>query len=298
MTIRRVVVLGHTGLIGSRIMRRVAELDPGLEVEGRSLGAVDLGDPQSAERLADLFDPATCVVMCVGVKRQLGDSPRTYQQNTEIITTFAELLARRPVGRLVYLSSAAVYGEDVENLAIDEGTPLTPRSYYGLAKITAEWILQRVCEQGGAESLCLVRPATVYGPGDVAGAYGPSGFLESAVAGRPITLWGDGSELREFLFVDDVGEAVARLALGDHAGPVNLASGRSYRFTDALEAVRSAVGRLPEVASRPRSKAKVDNRFDARLLKSLLPDLVFTSLTEGVARTAEQRYGVRAPQEA
>lgn len=289
-TIRRVVVLGHTGMIGARVMAQLADLAPGLDVTGAALNEIDLSDTQSAEGLAPRLGPETCVVMCAAIKRQLGDSPTTYQRNTQILTTFAELIGRNPVGRVVYLSSAAVYGEDVENLAITEDTPLVPRTYYGLSKITAEWILQRVVDGGGAGSLGLVRPATVYGPGDVATAYGPSGFLDAAVHDRPLTLWGDGMELREFLYVDDVAKAIARYALLDHSGPLNLVAGVSYTFQDALDAVEAAVGRRPPLSSRPRSKSKVDNRFDAALLRTVLPEIAFTPLAEGVRLTHEARY--------
>jgi UDP-glucose 4-epimerase len=174
------------------------------------------------------------------------------------------------VGRVVYLSSAAVYGEDVHNLAINEQTPLKARSYYGLAKIAAEWILQRVVA-GTSTSLGLLRPATIYGPGDIPTAYGPSGFLDAAVHGRPITLWGDGSELRELLFIDDVVRLVSEYALMDHSGPLNVVAGRSYTFNDALAAVEAALGEPLQVTSRPRSKVKADNGFDASWVKSLFP---------------------------
>jgi UDP-glucose 4-epimerase len=290
MAISRVIILGSTGLIGSSVLRHLKTSFPEVEVLGRGLDAVDLSDPASAETLTDLLDARTCVVMCAAIKRQLGDSPEIFRKNTEILTTFAGLIARRPVGRVVYLSSAAVYGEDVENLAITEATPTTPRTYYGLSKLTAEWILSKVVDSAAAGSLGLVRPATIYGPGDQPTSYGPSLFLDAAVNGRPVTLWGDGSELRELLYVDDVGRFLAQYALMDHSGPLNLISGTSYTFLDAVAAAEGAASRKLDLQSKPRSKPKVDNRFDPSLLRSLAPDMQFTSLVDGVRLTHAQRY--------
>ena len=296
MTLRRVVVLGHTGLIGAAVMAELARIAPALDVQGASLGAVDLADPASAARLAPLLQPDTSVVLCAAIKRQLGDSPDIYLRNTQILATMASLLSRYPVGRLVYLSSAAVYGEDVENLAITEDTPLVARTYYGLSKITGEWILSKIVEEGAAASLGLVRPAMIYGPGDQTTSYGPSSFLDATVTGRPISLWGDGRELREMIYVDDAARIIAAYALMSHSGPLNIASGISYSFTDAVEAAAEIVGVRTPVSSKDRSKPKVDNRFDASRLKAMMPDLGFTPLAEGMRRTFRQRYGARAEQ--
>lgn len=288
--IKRVVVLGHSGFIGSAVLAAVRARHPDIAVHGLSLGSVDLADPASAEPLRGMLDADTAVIMCAAIKRQLGDSPEIYLKNTQIITTFARLTAENPVARIVYFSSAAVYGEDIENLAITEETPLNPRTYYGLGKMTAEWILSRVASGPPATSLVILRPATVYGPGDMATAYGPSGFLDAAAHGRPIVLWGDGEELREFVFVGDVVEAALALTFSDATGVCNIVSGRSYTFRDALHAVERAVGRLPEISTRPRSKPKVDNRFDNAKLRVLAPKLSFTDLDAGIRLTFERNY--------
>jgi UDP-glucose 4-epimerase len=286
----RIIILGHSGFIGSRLMARLTELHPEVPVVGASLTGLDLEDPESAGRLGALFDPDALVVMCAAIKRQLGDTADIYLKNTAIIVNFANLLARHPVRRVVYLSSCAVYGEDIENLAITEESPLVARSYYGQSKITAEWILERTVAGLPQTQLGLLRPATIYGPGDLATAYGPSGFLDAAVHNRPLTLWGDGSELRELLYIDDVVEAVAAYVTTDHVGPLNLVAGQSYRFSDALEAVKAIVGRLPEVTSRPRSKPKVDNVFDNAALRRVLPGVTFRPLAEGIRQMHKARY--------
>ena len=284
---QRFVVLGHTGFIGSRVLNKLSD-DGDCETLGFSIGQIDLANEESAGTLAEVFTAESTVIMSAAIKRQLGDTPDSFLQNTRILVNFAKAVARHPVKRVVYLSSGAVYGEDIENLAITEDTPLVPRSYYGLSKIDAEWILKRAVPS--ETSLGLLRPATIYGPGDLETAYGPSGFLNAAVRGEPIKLWGDGSELRELLFIDDVVDVVAAFAKSDHSGPLNCVAGKSYSFQDALAAVERVVGRLPEVTSRPRSKDKVDNAYDNRLLRTVLPGISFTPLEDGIRRTFAARY--------
>jgi UDP-glucose 4-epimerase len=287
--IDRVVVIGHTGFIGSALMRRLCGYRAGLQVEGLSLARVDITTSAGAAGIASHLGPTTAVVMCAAIKRQLGDSAEIFQRNTAISVAFAEILAAHPVRRVVYLSSAAVYGEDVENLAITESTQLDCRTYYGLAKMTAEWLIAKAAVAHPAMSIGFVRPATIYGPGDLGSAYGPSGFLNATAEGRPIVFWGDGEERREFIYIDDVAEVLARYVFIDHRGPLNLVAGRSYTFADALAAATRICGLKTDVTSRPRSKAKVDNRFDNALLSRLMPDVAFTGLEAGMAAMFQAR---------
>lgn len=219
--------------------------------------------------------------MCSAIKRQSGDTLENYRKNVAMTENLAEALRERPAGRLIFFSSAAVYGEDVENTAITERTPVEPVSYYGMAKYAGERLLLKATEGRERSPLVILRPPTVYGPKEPGRPYGPTGFLRAALAGEAVPLWGDGSERREFVFVDDVCEAV--LSLLDHpfSGTLNLASGRSVSFLDVL----AAVGRLtaaPKTQSRPRSKRQVDQAFDNARVREVLPGLRFTSLDAGL----------------
>lgn len=289
MASERVIILGHTGFIGSRVLAKMQAEPERFAPVGLAPEGFDLSGDVRGSKAAEEFTPETTVVMCAAIKRQLGDTADIYLANTQIIVNFANLIAARPVKRVVYLSSGAVYGEDIENLAITEETPFNPRSYYGLSKVDAEWILKKTTDPLPT-GLGMLRPATIYGPGDVETAYGPSGFLNAAVKGEAIRLWGDGSELRELIFIDDVVDAIVEYAASGHEGPLNLVAGKSYTFQDALKAVEKAVGTLPEITSRERSKSKVDNAYDNALLRKVLPGIAFTPLDEGVAATYRQRY--------
>lgn len=184
-----------------------------------------------------------------------------------------------------FFSSAAVYGEDVHNTNITEDTPPHPTSYYGLAKFTSEILLRKAIGQNQT-SLLVLRPALIYGPGDQ-GGYGPTGFIKSALAGEPIVLWGDGEEKREFIYVGDVARIVHALTSQDYDGVVNVVSGHSYTFKDALEVVSRLLPLGQPPGSRPRTKNKADHGFDNSRLRSLLPDFQFTDLANGVRLTFE-----------
>lgn len=288
--IKHIVILGHSGFLGSRLYHMLREKNPELTVVGLSASEMDLTNAKDVQQLTPQFRPDSAVVMCAAIKRQEGDTRASFIRNMQMVANVCDLLAGQPVARFVYLSSAAVYGEDVENLAIDEDTESVARSYYGLSKYASEWILRKTVAEAGNGPLCIVRPATIYGPCEASLSYGPSRFLHAAVNEEPIVLWGDGTELRELIFVDDVIAALYRLTFLSFDGVVNLVAGQSYSFRDVLSAVAETVGTELNVSSRERSKAKVDHRFWNDRLMDLLPNLKITPLREGIHLTYERQY--------
>lgn len=286
----QVILLGHNGFIGKRLqvaLTRVLEGKAAGGIKGFSLPDFDLTQPESVKSLQELFDSNVAVVMCSGIKRDAGDTIESFRGNVAMVENVCKALKEKPVSRFIFLSSAAVYGEDVENLAISEETVVCPKTFYGIAKFTCERLLNKVFSDLGSSSLVLLRPPTLYGPGEPILTYSPSGFINRVYRELPITLWGDGSERREFVYVDDVAEVISELLQNDFSGVLNVVSGESYTFSGALNLIEAALGRKIPYAIRERSKDKVDNGFDNRLMRKTLPKFKFTNLRDGVRKTIE-----------
>lgn len=281
--VNRVIILGHSGFIGSHLERMLS--GSGIrEVIGRSLPDIDLANSSSAAQLVPYLTEESVLVLVAAVKRQFGDTLEAFQQNMAIVENICRLLEDHPIRRLIFLSSAAVYGEETENTCISEQTPINPTSYYGIAKYSAERLLKKICAANKLTSLVCLRPPLIYGPGDNGKTYGPSGFAAAALEGTPITLWGDGTERREFIYIDDLCRLIEELINTEFEGELNVASGTSYCFADVVVALKAKFPNL-EVNSRPRSRQKANNAFDVRKIKSLLtPGFQFTSLEDGLSR--------------
>jgi len=286
--IKRVLILGHSGFIGGHLVRRLREQLPDKEIVGEALPAIDLTRGEDAEKLTPLFDDGTAVIMCAAIKRQLGDDLDTFSRNVAMAVNLCRIIEKRPVARFVFFSSAAVYGEEITSLQITEETAVQPTSFYGAAKFACECLFRKIIRPPA--SLVILRPALIYGPGDQ-GGYGPSGFVKTAVKGGPITLWGDGTELREFVFIEDVTRLVHQLVFHEFDGVLNIVAGKSHSFKEALDAVSQLVPTRHEVVSRPRTKPKADHAFDTARLKQLFPDFTFTGLEEGIGWTVEFERG-------
>jgi UDP-glucose 4-epimerase len=280
--LKRIVILGNKGFIGRHLERHFHKNSPDVEVIGKNLPEVDLTDKDQVLAIAQLFDVDTAVILLAAKKRQFGDTMDAFGQNLRIATNLCSLLEQRPVGRFVFFSSSAVYGEDVHNTNITEETPVCPTSYYGMAKFISERLLWKTLSRQRQSPFLIVRPPTIYGPGDKGETYGPVKFTNAAIKKESITLWGDGSELREFMYIDDIADIIRRLIFSPFNGVVNIASGTSYSFCDVLNVLESIAQCKLSVKSQPRSKIKVDNVFiNDRLVRAIGP-YTFTPLAQGL----------------
>ena len=292
--IDRVVIIGHNGFIGTKVAKILGELYPNIEIVGISAPDVDITTSAGLDAAKAVITNSSAILMLAGIKRQLGDSADIFAKNIAISTAFDKLLEITNPRRIVYLSSGAVYGEDIENININEATPTRARSFYGLSKIAAEFLLENYAQTHQNCSLSVLRPATLYGPGDVETAYGPVSFLHNTINSTDFALWGEGDELRELIYIDDAVEIIAKCVLNfEQIGILNIVSGISYTFKEALEAVEKVTRQKPVFISKARSKPKIDNRYDNSAVKVLFPKFVFTSLENGIRKMAQIRYGLK-----
>lgn len=280
----KLVIVGHTGFIGKNIYQNLIN-NSKYEIVGISTNQVNLLDNNSSHILSEIIPSNSVVIMCVGIKKQLGDNLEIFRDNLSIIKNFSEAMIKSKPAKILFISSTSVYGEDVVyDHSISEETPVQPRTYYGIAKYTAERILKKVCRDNQLH-LMILRPPLVYGKDDVSMGYGPTGFTYKYVNGEKIILWGNGSEYREFIYIDDVGKIICRLIKNNFSGTLNLVSGKSYTYEDVLNKSKKITNSHTNIESRERSKDKVDHHYSNKLIQTILGGFRFTILEEGLNKT-------------
>ena len=271
---QHVVVTGAAGFIGSHLAE--ALLDQGREVVGIDAftGLVPTVEKwANLSRLLDrpgfelhrvdlatvdirpLLDGAAAVLHQAaqpGVRTSFGQGFADYLHNNVLATQrLLEACVRAEVPRLVFASSSSVYG-DAPTYPTTEESRTRPLSPYGVTKLAAEQLCQAYARPSLSEmTVAVLRYFTVYGPRQRPDM-GFRRFIEAALAGRPIVVYGDGGQTRDFTYVDDVVRAnlLAMTApVEDEA--VNIGGGRRVSLLEALEVIGAATGRRLRIDRRP-----------------------------------------------
>jgi UDP-glucose 4-epimerase len=298
----RVLVTGGAGFIGSHVVDRL--LEDGYTVEvvdnlatGRrervpaaaQLHVCDLRDERlGAVVAAARPDVVVHVAAQAAVPRSVADPRFDASVNVMGTINLLEACRRAGVRRAVYISTGgAAYG-DTKVMPTPEDHPLRPASPYGVSKITGERYLDCWAGLTGGRALTL-RLANIYGPRqDPAGEAGVIAiFASRLLAGAPCVVNGDGEQTRDYVYVGDVADAVARaVASGEATGVANIGTGVEttvndlYRRLARLSGVNRAAEHAPAKPGELRRSV-----LDAAHAKSLLGWRASTSLDDGLGKT-------------
>jgi nucleoside-diphosphate-sugar epimerase len=306
----KALVTGAAGFIGSHLTG--ALLDRGAEVVGidcftdyypRPLKEANLAHNRDRtgfrfveSRIQDadlpaLLDGVTHVFHLAaqaGVRKSWGRDFRVYtDNNVDASQQLLEACVGRPLQRIVYASSSSLYGDKVAIPMREDALP-QPVSPYGVTKLAAEQLCYLYHVNHGVPATS-VRYFTVYGPRqrpDMAF----NRFIQASLDGRPITLYGDGEQTRDFTFVRDaVAATIAASERGVPGRAYNIGGGSRVTVNHVLEIIGRLAGRPLDVRREPAQKGDMrDTYADTTLARADLGFSPSVSLEEGIE--AEYRW--------
>ena len=212
----------------------------------------DVRDAAAVQRAVQGVDAVLHLAAQVSVQRSVAEPLESAATNLTGFLNVLDAVRRERVARLVYASSAAVYGVPAR-LPLTEDVPPEPLSPYGLEKFFNDQYAALYRSLYGVSSLGL-RYFNVYGPRqDPRSPYAGviSKFAAAVAAGQPLTVFGDGQQTRDFVYVGDVAEANARALLGAAQGVLNVGTGQCVTLLELAETVFQAFGRRVEIRHGP-----------------------------------------------
>ncbi|HKF81607.1 MAG TPA: GDP-mannose 4,6-dehydratase [Solirubrobacterales bacterium] len=260
----RCLVTGGAGFIGSNLVDallargdevtvvdnlttgRISNLEPGLAA-GAELSEMDIRDGQALSRLAAERRPEAIFHLAaqIDVRKSLADPFFDAGVNVGGTANVLDAARASECGRVVSISTGgAIYGEgDGQQLPLGEDAPIAPMSAYGQSKFAAEGYLSLYHRLYGLSGVSL-RLGNVYGPRqDPLGEAGViaifCGLLKEG--GRP-TVYGDGTQTRDYIYVGDVVSAAMAAGDAEATGPINIGTGKETNVLELIDALRSLSG--------------------------------------------------------
>jgi UDP-glucose 4-epimerase len=261
----KTLVTGGAGFIGSNLVDAlvargdevtvVDDISTGREsnltgalAAGARLEKLDVRDAAALTELTSEVAPATIFHLAaqIDVRKSLDDPAFDAAVNVGGTANVLDAARAAETGRVVFVSTGgAIYGEgEGKVLPLDESAPIEPFSAYGQSKFAAEGYLALYERLYGLSSMAL-RLGNIYGPRqDPLGEAGVIAiFCGLLASGGEPTVFGDGTQTRDYIYVGDVVEAALAAAASDVTGPVNIGTGREASVLDLI-------GILAGIASR------------------------------------------------
>lgn len=286
----KVLLTGDCGFIGRR-------LGAAMQARRWDVTGCDLVNDRDA---LDLFrtddtryDLAVHCAAIVGGRASIDGSPLNVATNLALDAWYMRWLVRTGTPRAVYFSSSAAYPVDLQHRGsthrlteadIELGHPRLADATYGLAKRAGEQLVP-YAERAGTR-VHVLRPMSGYGTGQALDYPFPSFIDRARRRADPFEIWGDGTQVRDWIHVDDVVAATLAVVDQDVTGPVNLATGRATSFAELAGLVTGAAGYSPQFKHLPAAPTGVHYRVgDPTRLNSICPPKV--SLEEGIRRALD-----------
>jgi len=301
----RFLITGAAGFIGSHLANRLAR-------EGHTVRGVDdlsTGDPASLSedihftrgdindrpKLWTLLQEVDCVYH-LAARVLVPESvlyPREYN-NVNVGGTVTLMEAMRDVGvrRVVFISSGAIYGDQLVQPVNERAVP-NPRSPYAVSKLAAEYYIRTIGELWGIETVCL-RVFNAYGPRQpLPPVHAPviPNFLRQAAQNGTLVIDGDGSQTRDYVYVDDVVNAMVAAAIAPEINQhiINIGSGRDTSVRELVRLVLEVTGGTPEMVYSPRNvRGPARMCADISLARENLSYQPQVSLRQGLVFTLER----------
>jgi UDP-glucose 4-epimerase len=300
---KRVLVTGGAGFIGSELVRQLAGRGSVVRVvdnlvNGRreNLDGVPgnkaelvVADVRDAKSMATLLRDVDLVfhLACLGVRHSIHSPVENHEVNASATLGLLNTARSSGVKRFVYVSSSEVYGT-ARTTPITEDHPTLPMTVYGASKLAAEAYTRAFWETYRYPTIVL-RPFNAYGPrchheGD-SGEVIPK-FMLRCLAGRPMVVFGDGTQTRDFTFVGDTAGGILAAGLSDSSvgETINLGSGKEIQVRELANTVAQVLGRshadITHVEPRPGDVRRL--LADSSKAKRLLGFQPSVSLRDGL----------------
>ncbi|NUT78211.1 SDR family NAD(P)-dependent oxidoreductase [Pseudomonas sp. C1C7] len=262
MFVERVLVTGGAGFIGSHLVeallakgykvRVLDNLSTGkvsnlpMDKSGLELITGDVADSSVVNQAMRDCGAVVHLAAVASVQASVDDPVSTHQANFVGTLNVCESMAKAGIKRVVFASSAAIYGNNGEGTAIDEDTPKSPLTPYASDKLASEYYLDFYRREHGLEPVVL-RFFNIFGPRqDPSSPYSGviSIFTERAMKKLPVSIFGDGKQTRDFVYVQDLVKILLQAVemKEPQPGAVNIGLSRSTSLNDLIAELGTATG--------------------------------------------------------
>ena len=273
----RILVTGGAGFIGSHLVeyfqgkaeiRVLDSLRTGYlkNLDGFDVEFIkgDIRDREVVRKAMEGVDYVFHFAALISVPESMEKIQECVDINVNGLLVVLEEAAAAGVKKLCFSTSAAIYGDNPEVPKRETMYP-EPKSPYAITKLDGEYYCDMFTKTGRLQTACL-RYFNVFGPRqDPKSAYAAAVpiFTAKAVAGEPLTIYGDGEQTRDFIYVKDIVAANVFMAMNDFTGVYNIAYGKRITINDLVKLIKDVTNSKSEIVHLPERAGDVKHSMAA-----------------------------------
>ena len=302
---QNILFIGGAGFIGSNLIKELLRFNSGewsvhiIEPPFANISRLDGMNLHIYKGYLSDFDfikniiESKCITTSIHLVSTMvpGSSYEDYKLEFENVifptVRLMQLCSQKNIKFIYFSSGGTVYGDRKTVVPFLESDAKKPISYYGLSKLTIEESVLFEHRTSGLQYLIL-RPSNPYGHGQY--LYGKQGLIAVSLgrilSNQPITVWGDGASIRDYIYIDDLTQIFRILLEKDICNEIiNIGSGIGTSVNDIIDILKEIVEEDVKVEYVESRKSDVSNMIlDISKLKSIIPDLRITEMHEGINR--------------
>jgi nucleoside-diphosphate-sugar epimerase len=269
---KRVVVVGCNGFIGKALVNELARL--GINYLGLPKEEFNLLDKATSDKLNKILNAEDQVVFTSAIApSKVADD---VIKSITMAETFCKSIEKLSVKQVILISSDSVYGD--RSGVFTEESSCYPNSFHGLAQLSREIIFT----SSTVKNLAILRVCAVYGPGDTHNGYGPNRFINQIKNLESIKIFGEGLNLRDHIFIDDVISLIIESLKINLFGKLNIVSGKSYSFLEVATMCKNIFSPNSTVDNLGSEGEIIEKYFKNDKVYDLFPKFVLHDLESGL----------------
>ena len=296
----KILVTGGAGYIGKHLVKNLIKNNQVLVYDNLSnssdkdrISLVDKGvkflkgDILDYDVLCEFSKDVNVVIhlaAMINVNESVINPEFTKKVNVDGTVNVLKCCIKNKIKKIIFASSAAVYGDSKE-IPINENSTTNPQSPYGQSKLDAEKIIVKTCQENNIDHI-IFRMFNVYGKGQNTQYAGViTKFLENIRDDKPLVIYGDGEQTRDFVSINDVVEAFDCATKLHKNGKYNIASGKSLSINELAQIMFEAFGKKLEIKHKEMKKDEIKYSVaDVSLTKNELGFVAKKSLKEELSK--------------
>lgn len=283
---KKIHIFGANGFIGSNLLKKFNE-ERKYPTIGYSSKNCNLLSLNAIEKTLTKLTKEDTIIMTSSITRLKENSLESMIKNITMADNISKFIRKIDLDQFIFLSTGDIYGINPVQ-PINEKLLPEPNDYYSISKLVSEFILKKSCSEKEIPILIL-RLSAVYGPGDKNKST-INKLVESAISNRKIIIYGDGTNKRDFVYVDDVYQIIKKGVENKTNAILNLATGKSHSIKEITNIIKQYCPVDFSIKYKQKEQERIkEMNYDVSLLKEIFPDFNPKNIKKGLALYISQK---------